>query len=327
MGGLVLTTALPSLLRAARTLARRRRVNGDVLDASTLALLAIRGNYSAAALLTLLRSLGDFIVTRSVVTARRSVRDLVPSWRGRVRRVEERERVAVPVTSLAVGHVIAVGAGEQIPVDGTVLEGEALVNQQTMTGEAMPAERRVGDPRIRGHAGGARRSPAARGPRRARHRGRPHHPGHRRGRRAEVRHPGVRRAAGRPGSAAHADPGRTGDGLLAQPGHGRGDPGRRLRHRRARRHSHRDRHVDPPRDRGRDPDQRAARPGSLGPGQHRRLRQDRDPHLRVPDRQPRRRLRPRSTTRAKWCVWPPRPSAASTIPLPGPSRISPRRDG
>lgn len=146
MGGLVLTTALPSLLRAARTLARRRRVNGDVLDASTLALLTIRGNHSAAALLTLLRSLGDFIVTRSVVTARRSVRDLVPSWRGRVRRVDERERVAVPVTSLGVGDVIAVGAGEQIPVDGTILEGEALVNQQTMTGEAMPAERQAGDP-------------------------------------------------------------------------------------------------------------------------------------------------------------------------------------
>lgn len=146
LAGLVLTTALPSLIRAARTAARRRRVNGDVLEASTLALLALRGNYSAAALLTLLRALGDLIVTRSVVTARRSVRDLVPSWRGRVRRVDGRERVAVPVTSLGVGDVIAVGAGEQIPVDGTILEGEALVNQQTMTGEAMPVERQAGDP-------------------------------------------------------------------------------------------------------------------------------------------------------------------------------------
>jgi Cu2+-exporting ATPase len=146
LASLVFATALPSLLRAARTAARRRRINGDVLEASTMALLAFRGNYSAAALLSLLRSLGDFIVTRSVVTARRSVRDLVPSWRGRVRRVDERERVAVPVASLRVGDVIIVGAGEQIPVDGTVLEGEALVNQQTMTGEAMPAERQAGDP-------------------------------------------------------------------------------------------------------------------------------------------------------------------------------------
>jgi Cu2+-exporting ATPase len=146
LAGLVLSTALPSILRAASTAAKRHRINGDVLEASTLALLALRGNYTAAALLTWLRALGDFIVTRSVVTARRSVRDLVPSWRGRVRRVDDRERAAVPVASLGVGDVIALGAGEQVPVDGTILEGEALVNQQTMTGESMPVERRVGDP-------------------------------------------------------------------------------------------------------------------------------------------------------------------------------------
>jgi heavy metal translocating P-type ATPase len=145
LGGLVLATGLPALVRAARVLTQRRRLNGDVLEASTLGLLALRGNFTSAALLTWLRALGDFAVARSVVTARRSVRDLVPSWGGRVRRADASGQT-VAVTALRAGDVILVGAGEQLPVDGTVVEGEALVNQQTMTGEALPVERNPGDP-------------------------------------------------------------------------------------------------------------------------------------------------------------------------------------
>jgi heavy metal translocating P-type ATPase len=145
LGGLVLATGLPALVRATRALTERRRLDGDVLEASTLGLLALRGNFTAAALLTWLRALGDYAVARSVVTARRSVRDLVPSWGGRVRRHDARgQRVAV--AALQAGDVIVIGAGEQVPVDGTVVEGEALVNQQTMTGEALPVERHAGDP-------------------------------------------------------------------------------------------------------------------------------------------------------------------------------------
>jgi heavy metal translocating P-type ATPase len=50
------------------------------------------------------------------------------------------------VASLEVGNVIVVGAGQQLPVDGTVVGGEALVDQQTMTGEGLAVERRAGDP-------------------------------------------------------------------------------------------------------------------------------------------------------------------------------------
>jgi len=48
-----------------------------VLEASTLAVLTARRNFPAAALLTWLRALGDWVVSRSVVTTRRSLRDLI----------------------------------------------------------------------------------------------------------------------------------------------------------------------------------------------------------------------------------------------------------
>jgi Cu2+-exporting ATPase len=52
----------------------------------------------------------------------------------------------VPAASLRAGDVVVVRAPHRLPVDGTIVRGEALVNQQTMTGEALPVERTVGDP-------------------------------------------------------------------------------------------------------------------------------------------------------------------------------------
>jgi heavy metal translocating P-type ATPase len=143
--GLVLAASVPTLFRAGVTLATRPRLNGDVLDASTLALLTLRGHVAAAALLTCLRSVGEYIVARSVVTTRRSLWELVSPEDQTVTCVTERGREIVRVASLRPGDLIVVSAGHTLPVDGTVVGGEALVNQQTMTGEALPVERRTTD--------------------------------------------------------------------------------------------------------------------------------------------------------------------------------------
>ena len=85
--GLVLAVGLPSLLRAGIALSRRR-LNGDVLEASTVLLLTARRHYPAAALLVWLRAVGEYFVARTVVTARRSLRDVVAPPDAMVARVE-----------------------------------------------------------------------------------------------------------------------------------------------------------------------------------------------------------------------------------------------
>jgi len=142
--GLVIASEVPALMRAARAV-RRRRLNGDVLEAATLMLLTARGQYVASALLTWLRTVGEFVVARTVVTARRSLHDVIAPPDAVVIRVDGEARSPVRVPSLRVGDVILVGVGQRLPVDGTIVRGEALVNQQTMTGEALPVERRPGD--------------------------------------------------------------------------------------------------------------------------------------------------------------------------------------
>jgi heavy metal translocating P-type ATPase len=145
VAGLVLASELPALLRATAALGRRR-LNGDVLEAATLLLLTARGHYMASALLTWLRSVGEYVVARTVLTARRSLHEVITPPEATVDRIEGEERRTVRVAALRVGDVVLATAGQRLAIDGTVVRGEALVNQQTMTGEALPVERHPGDP-------------------------------------------------------------------------------------------------------------------------------------------------------------------------------------
>jgi heavy metal translocating P-type ATPase len=144
VAGLVVASELPSLLRAAAALGRRR-IDGDVLEASTLLLLTARRHYVASALLTWLRTLGEYVVARTAVTARRSLHEVIAPPDAVVSRVEGDTTRPVPASRLRVGDVVVAATGQRLAADGTIVRGEAFVNQQTMTGEALPVERRAGD--------------------------------------------------------------------------------------------------------------------------------------------------------------------------------------
>jgi heavy metal translocating P-type ATPase len=138
---LVLATEAPAFLRAANSI-RRGRLNGDVLEAATLLALAARGNYVASALITALRAIGDHVVARTVQRTRRSLHELaIPTDEP----VHTASGHRVSAGALTPGEIVVVEAPGRVPVDGVVLRGEALVNQQTMTGEALPVERTSGD--------------------------------------------------------------------------------------------------------------------------------------------------------------------------------------
>ena len=99
---------------------------------------------SAAMILTLI-TLGKFLETRAkgrTGDAIRALMDLSPKT-AQVRRngiVSE-----IPVEEVLPGDIIIVRSGGSIPVDGTVLEGRASVDQSALTGESVPVEKVPGD--------------------------------------------------------------------------------------------------------------------------------------------------------------------------------------
>ena len=57
--------------------------------------------------------------------------------------------VAIPATELAVGDVVVVYPGEMIPVDGEIIDGHAMIDQKTITGEGLPVMRGKGEAGLR----------------------------------------------------------------------------------------------------------------------------------------------------------------------------------
>jgi heavy metal translocating P-type ATPase len=113
----------------------------EVLDALAVGLAAANGKVYTANITDLLLNLGEFLERRTARQSERLLRRLLRpepamAW-------VEREGKLVQVAGDAVreGEIVAVGAGETIPVDGRVVKGAALVNQASITGEAVPVRK------------------------------------------------------------------------------------------------------------------------------------------------------------------------------------------
>ena len=100
---------------------------------------------SAAMILTLI-TLGKFLETRAkgkTGDAIRALMDLRPETATVIRDGKEE---TIPAEQVRVGDLVIVRSGGRIPVDGTVMEGSASVDQSALTGESVPVEKAPGDP-------------------------------------------------------------------------------------------------------------------------------------------------------------------------------------
>ncbi|MBI3998635.1 MAG: copper-translocating P-type ATPase, partial [Armatimonadetes bacterium] len=106
--------------------------------------------YEAAALLTAFIILGRYLEALTRGRASEAIRKLM-SLQPKVARVIRGEtEVEIPADEVEVDDVVVVRPGEQIPVDGLVLDGYSAVDQSMLTGESMPVEKRAGDEVIGG---------------------------------------------------------------------------------------------------------------------------------------------------------------------------------
>ena len=100
--------------------------------------------FESAAMILALITLGKMLEARSkgkTTDALKSLMKLAPKTTTLLRDGAE---ISVPVEQVAKGDVFVVRPGENIPVDGTVLEGNSAVDESTLTGESIPADKTVG---------------------------------------------------------------------------------------------------------------------------------------------------------------------------------------
>ena len=115
-----------------------------MLDALSISASILRSDFSTASSVMFLLNLGSLL---EEWTRKKSLDDLARSMALNVDKVwvrAEGGEVLVPLTKVHPGDEIVVRSGNMIPLDGTVLEGEAMVNQAALTGESMPVRKASG---------------------------------------------------------------------------------------------------------------------------------------------------------------------------------------
>ena len=148
---------LPAPIRAAYTVWRsiafvwkgvrcllHRRLEVEVLDALSIGVSVLRGDFSTAGSVMFLLNLGSLL---EEWTRKKSLDDLARSMALNVDKVWVRSQgteVLLPLTKVQPGDEIVVRSGNMVPLDGTVIEGEAMVNQAALTGESMPVRKATG---------------------------------------------------------------------------------------------------------------------------------------------------------------------------------------
>ncbi len=135
--------ALPYAWRALGCLVRGE-IGVDLLDGVAITASLLTGDFETAGSVMFLLKLGDYL---DQWTHKKSVEDLARSMALNIDQVWLRMPegdVLVPLTQVKAGDEIVVNAGSMIPLDGTLTEGEAMVNQASLTGESVPVEKRAG---------------------------------------------------------------------------------------------------------------------------------------------------------------------------------------
>ena len=121
-----------------------RRLEVEVLDALSIGVSLLRGDFGTAGSVMFLLNLGSLLEEWA---RKKSLDDLARSMALNVDKVWVRSQgteVLVPLTKVRSGDEVVVRSGNMIPLDGTVLEGEAMVNQAALTGESMPVRKAEG---------------------------------------------------------------------------------------------------------------------------------------------------------------------------------------
>lgn len=122
-----------------------KKLEVPVLDATAIGVSIIRNDFDTAGSVMFLLGIGELL---EEWTHKKSVDDLARTMSlnvGKVWLKTEDQAVLVPSSQIKAGDQVVVHMGNVIPFDGEVVDGEAMINQASLTGESVPVRRVAGN--------------------------------------------------------------------------------------------------------------------------------------------------------------------------------------
>ena len=135
-----LIVGTPILLKAARNIR-----NGQIFDENFLMTIATFGafalqEYTEAVAVMLFFQVGEFFQSYAVNKSRKSIAALMDIRPDYVHVKRGKELITVSPEEVKLGEIIIVQPGERVPLDGTIIKGNASLNTSALTGESLPRD-------------------------------------------------------------------------------------------------------------------------------------------------------------------------------------------
>ncbi|WP_414575587.1 heavy metal translocating P-type ATPase [Anabaena sp. CCY 9402-a] len=144
--GTIALATLPVFQRAFVGITTQRKFTIDFLDLMAIAITTVQGQFLTPSLMLSLIEIGENIRDRTARSSKMQTLDLLNSLGQFVWVERDGEKVQIPIQQVQAGDTVIVYPGEQVPVDGSIIKGKALLDEQKLTGESVPILKTKGQP-------------------------------------------------------------------------------------------------------------------------------------------------------------------------------------
>ena len=134
----------PVFRGVARATLRRHITSETLMSVGVVAAAAI-GQWTTAALIVFFMRFAEWMEQLTTARAREAIKQLTQLAPATARVLRDGQELDVAVEAVSVGDIVLVRPGERIPVDGEVVDGDAPVDEASITGESMPRDKGPGD--------------------------------------------------------------------------------------------------------------------------------------------------------------------------------------
>lgn len=142
----IASLATPVIKNGIGSLIKNKRPNADTLSSSAIISSLLLGKEKTALTIMILEEFAELLTVYTMKKTRGAIKDMLSVGENYVWKVTEGNSIKkVPIEEIKKGDKIVVQTGEKISVDGTIVKGEAFIDQSSITGEYMPVTKKVGE--------------------------------------------------------------------------------------------------------------------------------------------------------------------------------------
>jgi len=136
---------IPFIIRGDKELFQEKKIGVNVLDAViSIAMLANKFFFASSVFFSLY-NISQKLLLKTQDRSKKTIIDIFGETSTDVWILKNDLEIQIPLDKLQEGDVVAINAGEVIPVDGVIIDGMGIIDQQLLTGEFQPVEKEKGD--------------------------------------------------------------------------------------------------------------------------------------------------------------------------------------